>query len=71
MNRTLQSLVEVVQFIVSTFKASDGQNLFKFQLNTDENDTEMIDQDADTCPGVIPMETNYNGLNVCLLYINY
>ena len=42
-----QSLAEVVQFIVSTFNASDGQNLFQFQLNEEENDTEMRDVDAE------------------------
>ena len=54
-NPTLQSLADVVQFIASTFNASDGQNLFQFQFNEEENDTEMVDQDANTCPGVIPV----------------
>ena len=40
----LQSLAEVVQFIVSNFNASDGQNLFQFQLNEEENDTEMREE---------------------------
>ena len=45
-NPTLKSLAEVVQFIVSNFIGNDGQNLFQFQLNEEENDTEMRDEDA-------------------------